>query len=383
MQKAIFTFLIVFSGLNLLAQFEDLDFGTDSTLDVVSWNIEHFPKNGQTTVDYVVEIIEALDADVVAIQEMTSLGAFQILVDALDGWEGHFASNPYAALTILYRTEVVHDPQFAVIYDDYDREFPRAPLLIEMVYEGETYIVVNNHLKCCGDQYLDMDDDWDEEKRRFDACNLLDEYIEANYPDEKVIVLGDLNDVLTDSPSNNVFQMFIDDPDSYNFVDMEIAEGSSSDWSYPSWPSHIDHIMITNELFSDFENEGSSIETIKVDEYFNSFWDYDENVSDHRPVGLKIKTSNTTGLDEDIVSTPSLLIYPNPVKNTANIVFDVVPANGEIVLLNMTRQTVLTLPLSTGRTSVALNMENLPPGIYVALLQQGSKTIAWQKIVRL
>lgn len=383
MQKVFFSFLIVLSSLNVLAQFEDLEFGTDSTLDVITWNIEHFPKNGQITVDYVVDIIEALDVDVVAIQEMTSLGAFQLLIEALDGWDGHFASNPYAALVFLYKTDLIHDPDFFTIYDDYDREFPRAPLVCEMTFQDKSYIIINNHFKCCGDGYLDISDEWDEEKRRLDASNLIDQYIVENYPNERVIVTGDLNDILTDSPSNNVFQVFIDTPDMYNFVDMGIAEGSSTDWSYPSWPSHLDHILITNEVFGDFESEGSAIKTIKVDEYFESFYEYDENVSDHRPVGIKIKTGDHVGIHDLAFSKNSLMVFPNPVLNTTHLTFDAAPANADIVLLNMMNQIVQTLPLSKGQASVSFDIESFPPGIYIVLIRQGAKPIGRQKIVRL
>ena len=62
--------------------------------------------------------------------------------------------------------------------------------------------------------------------------------------DKKVILLGDLNDILTDSPQNNIFNSFINDTTNYLFVDMDIAINSSSNWSYPSWPSHLDHILI-------------------------------------------------------------------------------------------------------------------------------------------
>ena len=43
-------------------------------------------------------------------------------------------------------------------------------------------------------------------------------------PNEKVIILGDLNDLLTDDPVNNVFQMYLDDPTNFVFADMAIAK---------------------------------------------------------------------------------------------------------------------------------------------------------------
>jgi hypothetical protein len=71
---------------------------------------------------------------------------------------------------------------------------------------------------------------------------------------------------------------------------MDIAYGYASNWSYPSWPSHLDHILITDELFDEFENEGSLVETIHLEEYFNGGWsDYENYISDHRPVGLSLK----------------------------------------------------------------------------------------------
>ncbi|SVD40514.1 uncharacterized protein METZ01_LOCUS393368, partial [marine metagenome] len=55
----------------------------------------------------------------------------------------------------------------------------------------------------------------------------------------------------------------------------------------PTWPSHLDHILITNELFDELDN--SDIQTIKIDEYLDGGWnEYDQNISDHRPVALKL-----------------------------------------------------------------------------------------------
>ena len=105
-----------------------------------------------------------------------------------------------------------------------------------------------------------------------------------------MIVLGDLNDQLDDSTAHNVFNCFINDPDNYDFVDMEIAQGSQEYWSYPSWPSHLDHVLITNELYDIFSKPESIIKTLPIDNYFssekNNYYDF---ISDHLPVGLKLK----------------------------------------------------------------------------------------------
>ena len=78
---------------------------------------------------------------------------------------------------------------------------------------------------------------------------------------------------------------FINDEDNYYFADTHIANGPSSDWSFPNWPSHLDHILITNELFSDTIN----VMTIKLDNFFIGGWSkYENYISDHRPVGIKL-----------------------------------------------------------------------------------------------
>ena len=128
------------------------------------------------------------------------------------------------------------------------------------------------------------------EDRRKSASEKLEDYVNEYLSVENVIILGDLNDELNEDPSNNVFQNFINDASNFKFTDMDIAYSSSSNWSYPSWPSHLDHILITNELFDEFENEGSSVQTIRLEEYFDNGWtDYEKYISDHRPVGLSLK----------------------------------------------------------------------------------------------
>jgi hypothetical protein len=163
-------------------------------------------------------------------------------------------------------------------------------MLMDINFMGENYFIINNHFKCCGDGTIDFDDPSDEENRRYTAINLIKEYIDNNLPDNNVIVLGDLNDDIAESSSNNVFQEVLNDSVNYRFADLEIAQGNSSDWSFPNWPSHLDHILITDELFNSANN--LEVQTIKIDEYLEGGWDeYDQNISDHRPVGMKLSFS--------------------------------------------------------------------------------------------
>ena len=292
MKKFCVTIICLFLISNPFLQSQDLDelyFGTDETFEVMTWNIEWFPKNNQITVDYVTQIIQALDVDILAIQEVDDTDMFNQMLNGLPDYTGYLVSEWFAGLAYIYKTDIIEINDIYEIYttSPYWSAFPRSPMVMDLNFMGENIFIINNHFKCCGDGIMNLDDLGDEETRRYTASNLLKEYIDNNLPNKNVIVLGDLNDILTDALENNVFQMIINDSENYLFADMEIAEGSSTDWSYPTWPSHLDHILITNELFDELDN--SDIQTIKIDEYIDGGWsEYDQNISDHRPVALKL-----------------------------------------------------------------------------------------------
>ena len=265
------------------------NFGTSETLDIVTWNIENFPKQNGSTVDYLTELIPLLDVDILALQEIGDDDYFNQLVDQLNGWSG-FRTGGSWGLAYIYKSEVVINRIEEIqSLDNYN--LTRTPLLMELEWGGENVYIINNHYKCCGNGTIENEYD-DEEYRRLQSCILTKTYIESNLDGKNVILVGDLNDELSDEESVNVFQNFIIDSTNYKFVDMDIAYSSSSNWSYPSWPSHLDHILITNELFDEFENEGSSVQTIRLEEYFDNGWtEYENYISDHRPVGLRLKFS--------------------------------------------------------------------------------------------
>jgi exonuclease III len=354
--------------------FNNLQFGTDYTLDIVTWNTEWFPANGSTTVNYVKEIVDALDADIIAFQEIDSKTQFQNLINRLDDYDGYYISNDsYQGLAYLYHKDKIQILDQYEIYTSDWTEFPRSPLIMEFRFENKDYVIINNHLKCCGDGNLDISNSNDEESRRYWACRMLDSYIEDYFDNDRVILVGDLNDELTDRHEDNVFRTFLNDEDHYLFVDMEIAEGSSSNFSYPTWPSHLDHIMISNELFDVFNEPASKCRTIMVDEFFSSWNSYENNVSDHRPVGLKLQTKEI-GIEETDYNT--LSIYPNPINNNfiinSNQNFDQVRVfNGKACLI------------FEGSSNETINSSEWDSGIYFVQILKNSEGIFTQKILKL
>ena len=299
--KKIIIIILISTQVTLAQNLNDLSFGTESNLDVISWNIEWFPKNNLTA-NYVETILTSLDADIYALQEIDDTSLLKQVVSNISGYECHFKSSYYGGLAYVYNTNTVTINSKYEIYTSqpYWSSFPRKPQVLDLDFNGENYIVINNHFKCCGDGYLNTNDTNDEENRRLNAVNYLKEYIDNTLNNKNVIVVGDLNDQLTDIESNNIFQELINDSMRYLFTDLQIAQGTNSNWSYPTWPSHLDHILITNELFNKFQNPNSEIKVIRIDDYMNSWNEYENNISDHRPVGLKLVVEEALQISETI-----------------------------------------------------------------------------------
>jgi len=269
-------------------QLADLDFGTETSLDVLTWNIEHFPKMNGTTINLAAQSILAMSPEVAGLQEIENSSAFNELLNILNNedddnvWEGFRSEQAYydINLAIVYKANLFSNISISEIYTSDWSAFPRPPVVFDAVYNGERVVVINNHFKASGGA--------SNEARRREACEKLKLYIDENLDNENVIVIGDMNDELDDPVSSNVFQGFIDDEENYCWSDWEIAFGDNDNWSYPGWPSHLDHILITNELFDNYQVE--EVFTVKPELYIEGGWSgYDSNLSDHRPVGIRIR----------------------------------------------------------------------------------------------
>ena len=208
------------------------------------------------------------------------MAEFNTLRAALPAWTGTVVpfNGSNLMLGYLYKSAEVTVIQgasnlFEEQSDENDDAFTafRRPLFTQIAHRsGLAVNLINVHLKCCDDS---------EDRRRL-ASEKLKMYIDTNLPNDNVIVLGDFNDEIVD-PQDNVFQNFIDDAANYRFSTLDIANGPNTDWSFPSFPSHIDQILITNELF---DNEIET-ETLKLDDC-NTL--YPNVVSDHRPVMIRL-----------------------------------------------------------------------------------------------
>ena len=265
--------------------------GSDTSLDILTWNIEHYPKHNQTNV-YLEDIISQINVDIIALQEIESTNSLNNLINLLGSdWVGYrYQNTDWGELSYLINTDEIEFEEPYSILNNNEYYFAyRPPYVLEFTYQDQNFRLINVHYKCCGDGSLDEEDNSDEEYRRLMASFYLENYISENLNNQNIIIVGDFNDELIDS--ENVFNIFLENSDEYDFTDFLMATELNywQYWSYPSWPSHLDHIIISNELFDDYQNINSFCNTILIDNTLSNGWsEYNNYISDHRPVGLSL-----------------------------------------------------------------------------------------------
>jgi exonuclease III len=259
-------------------------FGTDSSLEVVSWNIENYPKLNEQTVFNVAEIIKDLDADIYGMQEIADTVSFQQLLGLLPNYAGTFSSDVYSSgsyqkTAVLYKKDIVQISDMKMLFTEDGYSFPRPPLQIyvtaslnQKVFD---FTLITLHLKAFGGS--------ENEARRRSACEKLKNYLDveiANGLDKDFMVIGDWNDNLKDPLSQNVFQVFLNDSLNYTFLTSGLADDPVNNATYiGGYQSVIDHILISQDVIPDYAN--GKTEVLKIDLFFSA---YLNEVSDHRPV---------------------------------------------------------------------------------------------------
>lgn len=357
----------------------NLSFGTDSTLEVLTWNVEWFPKAGQRTIDSVRQVILALDADVIALQEVADTNKCKQMLSTLVDYE-LVLGDPYEfeGLAYIYKKSTIQVQQVYHVFSSWSAgyNFPRAPFVLEMECKGRDFVLINNHLKCCGDGYLNLNDGGDEETRRFRAMNTLKGYMDNFLSGRRVIMLGDLNDEIQEPLPQNVFQQFIQDSANYKFVDLAIANASPQGWSYPRWPSHLDHILINQAVYYAYNQPETEVRCFSIDEYLpGGLAEYEQKISDHRPLGLKIKLKRLLGLNnstlEDKAST-QLKLYPNPAQDY--LILDFTEEIQQYEILDAFGQVCQQKEVLNAEKILKINLTDLPKGLYFICLHSEGYT---------
>ena len=278
---------------------DDLDsilvstYGDENHFEIATWNLENFPQQGKTTINILSILIQNMDIDLIAVQEVANISAFDSLLAKLPGWQGELSNDEYYGGSyqktgIVFKSSFislssVHSLNISEDTADGYSAFPRPPLAAYVEVRDKSGIAFNFnmivlHMKAYGDLVS--------ESRRKLACQLLYNYINdeiSNGADPDFIVLGDWNDLLEDSNSSNIFIPFLEDNlNRYTFLTGYITDQDS--YIFEPYQNLIDHILITQDCLNEYANGETSV--LSLD---NEYSDYPKTISDHRPVLARFK----------------------------------------------------------------------------------------------
>jgi endonuclease/exonuclease/phosphatase family metal-dependent hydrolase len=368
--------------------------GTELTFDVITWNVENFPQQGQITIDSVRMIILGLQVDLVAMQEITDTTAFRDLVNSMDEWDGIYSSDEYSPGSyqktgILWRTDQVAVTNPQQLFPGLTYPFPRSPLLAEAVWQRGQQVfdfhIIVLHLKAGGTP--------DDLERRRQACGYLKDFVDLVIGqgwDPDFILAGDWNDELDDPPDQNAFTVFLDDSLHYQFLTMPLA-GDPFWASYPfsSNPSLIDHILVTVDALGEYE--GGWTETLRLEQEVSNYSYY---VSDHRPVMSQFPVTPSAVDPAAVNSVPTsvrlLGAYPNPCNPGTFISYELAsPRSVRVAMYNLLGQEVTVLvdgDAGAGRHQVwwdGTGRDGMPSpsGMYVVRLAAGRCQATWRIVL--
>jgi exonuclease III len=294
---------------------------TANTFDLVTWNLEFFgakredypeefgPADEALQLQNVRQVISSLQADVIAVQEVSNDSLFTELVRQLPGYksvcsdrfsrsfEGPSTTFPPQKVCFIYDSTSVQvlsaKALFENLYDsartidpsllpNYPTGDPisfwssgRLPYLLtaNVTINGVTERInfVNLHAKS-GSTLSDFN------RRVYDA-QVLKNYLDANYSTEQVVVLGDFNDDLDQSiaagqPSS--YAAFVNDS---TYVPVTKSLSLAGARSTISFSDMIDHQVISNEL-----SEELLIGSERVITPFATIPNYGNTTTDHLAV---------------------------------------------------------------------------------------------------
>jgi endonuclease/exonuclease/phosphatase family metal-dependent hydrolase len=349
------------------------------TFDVGTWNIEWFgsPTNGPSNVDLqfnnVRRVIETMDLDLYALQEISNVALFNRLVDSLSNYNG-FISNYSQSQKVayLYKSSVIDSVDAGYVATGSTWAGGRFPFMFQfdatVGHSTKRIRALNFHAKAFANQS-------DYNQRVADAA-VLKMYTDARTTQQdKLIVLGDYNDDVTTSTWNNAtspYQNFVTDP-RYEIVTKSLSEMGFT--SYRS-VSMIDHIMMNEHLY-DFHLSGSQqVENVS---YIGS---YLSTTSDHYPVWTRFQfESDPVSIeysDNDITQIVRLhQNYPNPFNPSTTITFDL--PQSDVVSLRIydgTGRLISILhqnaSMNAGKHSARFDASHLTSGIYLYRLSTAS-----------
>ncbi|WP_205502900.1 T9SS-dependent choice-of-anchor J family protein [Rufibacter psychrotolerans] len=368
----------------------------DNTFDVVTWNIEWFgsaangPGNEELQKANVKKVIEALDADVYAFQEISNAEAFnslKALLPAYDGFMSSYSSNTQE-VAFFFKKATVSEVKRQYLLKGVSgiNNFwasGRYPYLLEVdaTVNGTTkrLHLINIHAKA-------NDSGTPEEalaayNRRQDDVRVLKDSLDAHFPSASIIMLGDYNDdvdvTVADitSTTASTYQAFAQDGARYTFATLPLSQAGLR--SYVARENVIDHIMYSNEL-ADFYIANSARIVIPFAAVGATTPDgYTTTTSDHLPTIARFNLNGPLGVLEDSWAA-GFRVYPNPSKGAVTLKLPAHPAAQKLRLTLYSVRGEVVLEVTGTEQGISEQLSRklgvVAWGLYLVKVQAGTHT---------
>ena len=348
------------------------------TLDIVTWNVEWFgdasngPDDDNLQMQNAKTLIETIDADLYALQEISNANLFETLVTNLEGYSGVLANFDQTQRTAyIYKDETIKVYQDQLIsngmnYSDWAAgRFP-FELFIDATINGETreMYLYNIHAKAFGEQ--------SDYTQRINASRQLKVFLDNQRRSANVMVLGDFNDEILQSTYNNLASPYknFDDDSEYSILTKSLEVNGYTSYSRFSM---LDHILISSEL------EDEWLEGTQRVENPNYIGNYLSETSDHYPVWTRFQYGTPTNTEPDsefdkhemgFILHPN---YPNPFNPSTTIGFEIqTPANVELQVVDIMGRELTKINygyITSGSYQYKVEADNWASGMYFYTLR--------------
>ncbi|WP_281232128.1 T9SS-dependent choice-of-anchor J family protein [Flavobacterium gelatinilyticum] len=402
------------------------------TFDVVTYNLSFFgtdvigsdgkefgPVDDALQIENVAKVMNKLDADVYALQEVSDDPSIDILIQKISingktfdkkistSWSYSFnapqADFPPQKLVVLYNTQTTSVKKTRVMFKEFYDEVRNGTKTLEnypggtgssFFSSGRLPYLVTLETNIAGVkkeiQLIDIharansgSDMGRYNMRKYDT-QVLKDSLDAHYANANLIILGDYNDdvkasVIAGQPSS--YENFVTDTDNYNALTLGISQAGA--YSFLSSGGFLDHIMISNELEDEYIQNSTAVYDPR-----NDIASYTTTTSDHGPVIARFE------LTADVLSTPDfgtkngffVKAYPNPALDVLN--FDVKTNDTKKLKLRLydISGRVLGNPLeitsSQEVSNTVIGVRDLAPGLYIYTLSENNKVVYKDKILK-
>lgn len=269
----------------------------DGILEAVTWNLQWYgddtygqgqnngPENEQLQARNIVTVLDSLDADLYAFQEVYNTRALQSISDYLPGYRGFVADHIswIQKTAFVYNTRAIDSVSAGAISEGMNKEDwadGRYPLYFKFNYtwQGRSHPVmaIVIHAKAFDDRTSYF--------KRKRAARQLYTFLQSNESSTQILLMGDFNDDVDQSIYSGAptpYLAFASDSVHYEVVTQPLSRAGKS--STLTFNDVIDHIVISNELFDEFIDNSESI----YDRPLSFIDQYAYTTSDHLPVWAK------------------------------------------------------------------------------------------------